>query len=174
MAWARAVYDLEQARRLRCVRLANYKDVVTLLPDHGTWSCLYITACQGLVYRHVGWEIKCYLGSGIAAAAAAAARGGGGGGTITCQITRSNRHADASYGTVWRYDWYKQLRNCALLVITLPLLMCAGCCHEDFLRYHSCKEYMERLWVNAEYLQSKQLNDLYDEADRHAALRQLE
>jgi hypothetical protein len=43
MAFRQAVQDLEG--RLRCLRIANHKDLVALLPDRHSWSGAYMLFC---------------------------------------------------------------------------------------------------------------------------------
>ena len=141
MAFRRAAQSLEKDGRLRCLRVANHKDLVTLLPDRGSFSCAYILCCQGNVYRHVGVELKLYNGSS--------------GFHVSC-----SESAEDSYCKVLARDWWRQVRNAVKLVITLPFC----CCRDDFLKYHGCREYMERLLRNEKELKTKQLNDLYQQS----------
>jgi hypothetical protein len=136
MAFRRAVQDLEG--RLRCLRIANHKDLVTLLPDRGSWSCAYILCCQSNVYRHAGLEVKLY--------------------DSTRFVISQAGDANESYLTVLIRDGWKQICNAASVVLSLP---CVCCCRIDFLKYHGCKEYMERLLGNEKGLHAQQLNDLY-------------
>jgi hypothetical protein len=136
MTFRRAVQDLEG--RLRCLRIANHKDLVTLLPDRGSWSCAYIMCCQSNVYRHAGLEVKLYSSSQF--------------------VISKAGDADKSYMVVLIQDGWKQFKHAVSVVLSLP---CVCCCREDFLKYHGCKEYMERLLGNERGLHAQQLNDLH-------------
>jgi hypothetical protein len=113
--------NLECKKRIRCLRIANHKDLVTLLPDRGSFSLVYIACCQQSVYRHVGTELKLYVNG-------------------TCE-TACPSEGDGGCGIFLR-DLKKQVGHSFAIVGTLVL-----CCYyrDDFLKYHSCKEYMSRL-----------------------------
>lgn len=141
LSFRQTFQSLEQSRQLRCLRIANFKDLVTLLPDRGSLSCLYIVCCQANIYRHVGMELKLYSSSkyGI------------------CRSAESK-----SYMGVFLHDWGRQIKNAVHMIVTLPFVCC---CREDFLKYHGCSEYMERIAGNGRHLQHQYLNDLYDKSD---------
>jgi hypothetical protein len=135
MSFRRAFQALEKSRQIRCLRVSNHKDLVTLLPDRGSLSCAYILCCQSNVFRHVGMELKLH-GHGY-------------------QFLRPSDNS--TYVHMFLKDWATQVKNTFYIILTLPLI----CCKEDFLRYHGCKEYMERLTKHASGLQSLYLNNLY-------------
>jgi hypothetical protein len=120
LAFRRAFHFLESKKRIRCLRIANHKDLVTLLPDRGSFSLAYIVCCQQSVYRHVGAELKLYAN-----------------GTYE---TTSPPEGDGYCGILLR-DWKKQVGHGFAIVGTL--LLC--CYRDDFMKYHGCKEYMSRL-----------------------------
>lgn len=136
-SFRRAFQSLEKARQLRCLRIANYKDLVTLLPDRGSLSCLYIVCCQSNVYRHVGMELKLYSAS---------------------KFTISKSCESNSYFKMFLRDWRRQVKNSFFMVLSLPFLCC---CREDFLKNHGCGEYMERILGNWNALECRNLNELY-------------
>lgn len=137
LSFRRAFQALERQGVMRCLRVANYKDVVTLAPDRGSVSCLYITCCQSSVFRHVGVELKLYSSG-------------------TYRVSRPSD--SASYFGLLCQDLTKQVKNGFVMVLTLPFVLC---CREDFLKNHSCKEYMERLQKSSGKLQQLHLNNLY-------------
>lgn len=141
LSFRRAFQSLEQSHQLRCLRIANFKDLVTLLPDRGSLSCLYIICCQSHVYRHVGMEMKLYGPSKY----------------VLARSAHSN-----SYLGIFVRDWARQVKNAAHMIITLPFVCF---CREDFLKYHGCSEYMERIAGNGRNLQYQYLNELYEKGD---------
>lgn len=136
MSFRRAFQALEKQEQIRCLRVANYKDLVTLLPDRGSLSCLYIVCCQANVFRHVGVELKLYANGRY-------------------QLSRPSDNS--SYFNMFLKDWTNQVKNSLYIIVTLPMI----CCKEDFLRYHGCKEYTERLFKCSSALQNVYLNTLY-------------
>lgn len=138
LAFRRAFQSLEQSGQLRCLRISNYKDLVTVLPDRGTFSLLYILCCQSRIYRHVGVGLKLYPGG-------------------RHEIERAS-DSDGCLG-VFCQDLGRQIKSSLSLVATLPFVLC---CREDFLKYHGCREYMERLLANERSLTNKDLNQFYN------------
>lgn len=141
LSFRRTFQSLERSHQLRCLRISNYKDLVTLLPDRGSLSCLYIICCQSHVYRHVGMELKLYGPSKY----------------VLARSAHSN-----SYIGIFMRDWVRQVKNAAHMIITLPIVCC---CREDFLKYHGCSEYMERIAGNGRKLHHQYLNELYEKGD---------
>jgi hypothetical protein len=119
--YSHRLQNLESKRHIRCLRIANHKDLVTLLPDRGSFSLAYIACCQSSVYRHVGTELKLY-------------------GNGTCEISCPSE--GDGYCGIFLRDWKKQVGHGIAVVGTL-LLCC--CFRDDFLKNHGCKEYMDRL-----------------------------
>lgn len=139
LAWARAVQDVQDAGRLRCLRISNHKDLVTLLPDRGTTlGFAQVVCCQSRLYRHVGWQLELYS-------------------ALQCKLRAPENAKSGFFVTLW-HDWVFQVKAAIKTVLHLP---CVICCREDFLRYHGCQEYMERLLGNEESLKGKALNELY-------------
>ena len=130
--------ELENKGHIRCLRIANYKDLVTLLPDRGSFSCLYILCCQQNVYRHVGMEITLYSDNN--------------------RFEFSHSPESRSFLGVFFRDWKKQIKHSLYLLLTLPFVCC---CRENFLANHSCREYLQRLQGASAHLQVEYLNDLY-------------
>lgn len=121
LAFRRAFTCYESEKRIRCLRIANHKDLVTLLPDRGSFSLLYIACCQQNVYRHVGAQLKLYANG-------------------TYETT--NPYEGDGCGGIFLRDLKKLVGHSFAMVGTLVLC----CCYRhDFLKYHSCKEYMSRL-----------------------------
>jgi len=137
LSFRRAFQALERQGNMRCLRIANYKDLVTLLPDRGSVSCLYILCCQSSVFRHVGIELKLF-------------RNG------TYRLSRPAE--DTGYLSLFCKDWTKQVKNAFVMILTLPLVCL---CKEDFLKYHGCREYMERLMKSARKTRDLHLNTIY-------------
>jgi hypothetical protein len=112
--------NLERKKHIRCLRIANHKDLVTLMPDRGSFSLAYIACCQQGVYRHVGAQLKLYAN---------------GTSETTCP------HDGDGYCGIFLRDCKKLVGHSFAVVGSLALC----CCYQDFLKCHSCKEYMSRL-----------------------------
>uniref|UniRef100_A0A7S1D2T9 Fungal lipase-type domain-containing protein n=2 Tax=Cyclophora tenuis TaxID=216820 RepID=A0A7S1D2T9_CYCTE len=138
LTFRRAFQALERQGVMRCLRIANNKDLVTLLPDRGSLSCLYIMCCQSHVFRHVGIELKLYKNG-------------------TYSLSRPTE--TTSYVGLFCKDWSKQAMNGVGMVLTLPMMV-AG--QEDFLNYHSCMEYLARLQKCSDKTRGLYLNKLYE------------
>jgi pimeloyl-ACP methyl ester carboxylesterase len=138
MSFRAAVQALERRGRLRCLRVANYQDLVTLLPDRGQWSCLYILFWQASVYRHVGMEIKLYNANKF-------------------EVTRAD-DAELGYVSTFLEDWSRQVKHAISFILSLPFLVCCG---TNFGKHHGCKEYMERLLGNERGLMSLHMDTMY-------------
>jgi Lipase (class 3) len=137
ISFRKAFQRMEALHQLRCLRVANNKDIITLFPDRGSLSCLYIICCQSNVYRHVGMEMTLYSSSSYS-------------------FSRSS--ACTSYTALFLRDWRRQFKNAAHVFLTLPFILF---CREDFLKYHGCSEYVERIAGNGRQLQYQYLNELY-------------
>jgi hypothetical protein len=111
--------NLERKKYIRCLRIANHKDLVTLMPDRGSCSLIYVACCQQGVYRHVGAQLKLYANG-------------------TCKTTCP--HEGGGYCVMLRRDWRKLVGHSFAMVGSLVLCCCYS---EDFAKYHSCKEYIE-------------------------------
>jgi hypothetical protein len=98
--------------------------------------------CQSHVYRHVGLELKMYRKGAY-------------------QFYKTPEHT--GYCGLLRKDWYRQIVNSWSLLLNLPFLFCCCCgsCQDNYVAWHSCTEYHERLVGLAPDLQTKHLNDLY-------------
>lgn len=129
MSFRRAFQALEKQHQIRSLRIANDKDIVTLLPDRGSLSCVYIMCCQANLFRHVGVELKLYANGRY-------------------KLTRPSDNSN--YVNMFLKDWVIQVKNTAYIILTFPFV----CCKEDFLRYHGCIEYLERLKKNSSALQN--------------------
>lgn len=145
LAFRRIVQGLEQQGALRCLRIANYKDLVTLLPDRGTWSCFVIMCCQSIVYRHVGIELKLYHGNKAYA------------------LTKADD--SRSYLGIFLRDWKKQVKHAFAVILTLPMILFCCCRRNQFLKFHACQEYMQRLLAHEKPLSETYLNRVYQQAD---------
>lgn len=56
-----ALYQkLEAEKKLRCLRISNYRDVVTLSPPNGAFIPCFACFCQSKRFRHVGIRMKLF------------------------------------------------------------------------------------------------------------------
>ena len=107
--------------------------------------------CQSSIYRHVGIELKLYSFK---------------------KYALSRVDDSGAYLRTFLRDWKNQVRNAFSVVLTVPLLLCCCCCgrHNEFLRYHGCREYMERLLAHETNLVGKKLDHVYTTAKLGASM----
>ena len=135
---------LEKMKLLRYLRVANFGDSVTVMPDPGYFNAFFR---PGKVYRHVGIALKMYPDRY----------------SWMCGrlvLGRPKRYTGlvGYLNQVWRS--IKHLFACLLMFpIICALPLCAG---QIFYTNHSCKEYVRRVKMNEETLRSMSLDDLYE------------
>jgi hypothetical protein len=164
-----AFRELEDRGLIRCLRVTNYYDLFTQLPDRGNW--LYVIPCvpwlgfhllayfgfslifflcfQTAVYRHVGMDLHMYRGRKA---------------WIWC-----GEHSDKFWykikhgkGTsdfyVWRVvqDFKKHMKQLVQRLLSLPFVL-------DFDRNHRAVEHLQRLTGLEDELKKMTLKDLYNE-----------
>ena len=49
---------LEETRKIRCLHIANFRDIVPLSPPIGALACGHAICCQRRRFRHVGFRLK--------------------------------------------------------------------------------------------------------------------
>ena len=135
---------LEKKKRLRFLRVANFGDSVTILPDPGYLNSIFR---PHRVYRHVGIMLKLYPARYH----------------FICGrlVLRRPRHYHGIVGyldQVWRSA--KHLFVCLFLCPLMCLLPC--CTAQLLLVNHGCQEYMKRVKMNKETLSTINLDDLYE------------
>lgn len=116
----RAYQELELQKRLYHIRVANHRDIVTLHPDRLT-LCTF--PCQDSIFRHVGLELKLFPLKG----------------QETHQISYIFVHR--SHVRQLSDDFMASFWN----TVTQIAGITCGCCHENYLQWHSCEEYIARL-----------------------------
>ena len=118
--FGRAFQELEHRGRLRNIRVANEEDVVTAIPDT-TFSVSFLThAMRSNFFLHTG---ACFqLGAA----------------TATWVYPRVSRTKDGHF----KDDWAHRTQNLAKKAVTLGRAVQG---QTDFLKWHSCDEYLARL-----------------------------
>lgn len=121
--FVRAFQELELQQKIHCLRVANHGDVITQLPDRLT--CLTFW-CQGAIFRHVGVEMRLYRTDP----------------SNSSQRSYLIRHQriQRSWTRQMLYDWRRSLVHSSLHLCTMP---CGNC--REFVLFHGCLEYLERL-----------------------------
>lgn len=126
---------LERYGKLRCLRVVNYEDLVTQMPDRSSLSCLYLFIGQRFIFRHVGMELKLF----------------------------KNREFEVSYPKrngfglrLFLTDWKTHISN-------LMTRLAYVCCMENDLKYHWCSEYLKRIENSKQDLLNVRCKDLYDD-----------
>ena len=143
---------MERRDQLQCLRVSNNHDVITLLPDRGTFSCAYLMCCQTNIYRHVGIQLRLYP-----------------------QGKLKIKHPTPYHGywSQFRHDFIKKIRYKMKWAVCLPCNLVSSCFghhrHNPLIN-HSCKEYMERLNSVSTELSRLTLEDLYTQLDQQHAL----
>lgn len=137
--FVRAFQELEVQQRIICLRVANQRDVVTWHPDRLTCFTFF---CQDAIFRHVGLELLLYPESRRCPDRTHRLR---------YRRTRRSRLHQLSD------DFFQSLFNTTRCVIDLT----CGCCVEDYLKWHSCEEYMTRLQRASSNLQDMSIGDVF-------------
>jgi hypothetical protein len=144
LEFARAHQECEVSGRLRSIRVANEKDVVTMVPDR----LAYAVALTNSIYRHVGIEVRLFSSS---------KKGGAQHPPKihfpTCHSQLSRHLADDMNSAVW--NWF-----------TRPVNLMNSWRH-DYALFHSCKEYSDRLARTGDHLSSITIDKLVSDYMRH-------
>jgi hypothetical protein len=165
-----AFRELEDRGQIRCLRVTNYYDLFTQLPDRGNW--LYVIPCvpwiglhllvyfgfsivfflcfQTAVYRHVGMDLHMYRGR------KAWIWCGENSDKFWYKIKNGN---GTSEFYAWRVaqDFKKHMKQLAQRILSLPFVL-------DFDRNHRAVEHLERLTGLEHELKSITLKELYTES----------
>jgi hypothetical protein len=146
---ARAHQECEVLGRLRSIRVANDRDIVTMVPDR----LAYAVAMTNSIYRHVGIEVRLFQ-------AASTKRGDGAHLAPiihfpTCHPQVMKHLVDDVNAAVW--NWF-----------TRPVNL-INAWRQDYARFHSCKEYSDRLARAREHLSSMTLDELVNDYLRHCS-----
>jgi hypothetical protein len=144
---ARAFQELELQKQILCLRVANYRDLITERPDRLTcWTfCL-----QDAIFRHVGIELLLYADRNEAGS----------------RHNNENKRYRIRYNRVRRSrlsqfsdDFFLSLMN----TIHCTASVTCGCCIHDYLKWHSCDEYLSRVEQMENALESLPMRELYNQ-----------
>lgn len=137
--FGRAFHELERRGRLRNLRVANAEDAVTLMPDT-TFSVSFLThALRSNFFLHTG----------------------------ACLQLRNKEDAQMIYPQVsltkdghFKDDWKHRTEN---MVTRAKTIGSAVIGQSDFLKWHSCEEYLDRLQQTKSILSEMTFDTLYDQ-----------
>jgi hypothetical protein len=140
--FARAFQECEVSGRLRHLRIVNDRDLVTVVPDR----LAYALCCTNSIYRHVGIELRLYRHD-------------------TLLHPKPRIHFPKCHHSAWRHffddcgaaawNWFSRPMNC----------LCSY--RQDYARWHSCKEYSDRLAKTGDHLRQLTLDGLVDDYKKH-------
>lgn len=160
LSFRHAFQELERQGRIRCLRVANTGDSVTMLPDFVSCLChfpditglscaaagIYVILCPRRLYRHVGTHLKLLPNSRI----------------------RVSRPPETWCSTcclsIMCRDLLRKTGRGLCTVGRIPyILLCCWCCKPctELLVHHSPKEYLERLDSARKELESMSLDEVF-------------
>ena len=135
-----AFESLEEQGKLRCLRVANYRDVVTLSPPIGALGLGHAICCQERRFRHVGFRLKLTPWSYVI----------------------SYPPKVHSYCGVLLFDLMKMVKAFVFMMIFIPLCAIFTCGVKKFLRgEHTQLVYLERFNRQKASLETISLDQLY-------------
>lgn len=125
---------------IRCLRIQNYKDAVTFLPDRGR-DVMACSLCERYTYKHVGLQLV---------------------------LDKNGAHEfsyprdDGGFGSRMLKSWSWYFGHDLGAMMLIPLLVWYN---KEFYQYHSCAEYMSRFEKFSEGNGNGEiyLNDVYRE-----------
>ena len=141
--FARAFQELELQKQIICLRVANYRDLITERPDRLTcWTfCL-----QDAIFRHVGIELLLYPER-----------------TDARRKNNDDKRYRIRYNRVRRSrlsqfsdDFFLSLVN----TIHCTASVTCGCCIHNYMKWHSCDEYLNRVEQIENALESVPMQEL--------------
>jgi Lipase (class 3) len=148
--FARAFQELELQKSIVCLRVANYRDIITERPDRLTcWTFCF----QNAIFRHVGMELLLY--------------------PVWDNSHDSEEQRSTKNEKMYRIR-YPRIRRSRLsqlsddfLVSAFHTISCTisvtcGCCINDYMKWHSCDEYLNRIENSGSALQNLPMQDLHD------------
>jgi hypothetical protein len=130
------VQKLEQEGLVRCLRIQNYNDAVTVLPDQSTdFRCF--SCSDRRHYQHAGLQLTIDENGGHKFAYARDK-----GGDLSRLMQKGTRFFGHDLGV-------------------LMMLPAMACYTRDFLKYHNCGEYRDRFTKFGQLNKDLYLNDIY-------------
>jgi hypothetical protein len=142
---------LEEERKIRCLRVANFRDLVPLSPPRHAYNCLAPICCQSRRFRHVGMRLKLFPYGYIISYPPK---------MRTCP-------------GIFCCDFIKLVRHFLYLVVVCPIVtFCKNrYIYKVFRSEHTVLVYMDRLNACEDILSGMQLDDLYEESSQRSRLR---
>lgn len=139
IAFVRAFQELELQQKIVCLRVANRTDLITRHPDRLN---VLTFAFQNEIYRHVGIDLLLYPESKKNPEK-----------THKLKRVRVHRSRLGQLSDDFAHSFRHSFRN----VVGLT----CGCCIDDYMKLHSCEEYMIRLQRAASNLQEMSMIEIY-------------
>lgn len=142
---------LEEQKKIRYMRVTNYRDIVTLIPPGHAYNCIAAAFCQQRRFRHVGLRLKLFP-TGYAISYAPKMR--------TCP-------------GILCCDLIKILHHYLFLAIICPITcFCKNLyIYRAFRSEHTELVYMNRFDACQGVLEELQLDDLYEERSARSRFR---
>lgn len=133
LAFAIAFQSLERTRKIRCLRVANEKDIFPEIPRTGTKNPCGIVCVGDLTYRHVGVSLTLLRG-----------------GDYDISFPEHYQHPVQLFFR----DWFNKAQTGGQSLLRLL-------CGENLAVNHSCMEYCARLHLNESALRKIRLDEVY-------------
>lgn len=142
---------LEEQKKVRYIRVCNFRDIVPLSPPGATYNCCFAAFCQPTRFRHVGLRLKLYPKG------------------YTISYVPKMRTCPG----IACCDLIKILRHWLYLVIVCPIVcFCKNrYTYKVFRSEHTQLVYMDRFDACREDLEDMTLDDLYQERINRARWR---
>jgi hypothetical protein len=136
--FARAFQELELQRKIICLRVANYRDLITERPDRLTcWTFCF----QDAIFRHVGIELQLYPQSSERPNQKQQRQQHNGSNNNDKRYRIRYPRVRRSRLSQFSDDFMLSLFN----TIHCTASVTCGCCINDYMKWHSCDEYLSRI-----------------------------
>jgi Lipase (class 3) len=165
--FARAFQELELRKKIICLRVANYRDLITERPDRLTcWTF----CCQNAIFRHVGIELQLYPEPSER--------------KKQQQLKEQHKQQQHKQQHKQHHNMtnidkryrirYPRVRRSRLSQFSDDFMMSlfntihctasvtCGCCINDYMKWHSCDEYLSRIENVEQALQSLPMQSIHD------------
>jgi Lipase (class 3) len=149
--FARAFQEMELEKRLFCLRVANDRDLITERPDRLTcWTfCL-----QNAIFRHVGIELLLYPHTSKDSEETTDAAVSNHKALYRIRYPRIRRSPFSQFSDDFLHSVFHTIRCTASVT--------CGCCIHDYMQWHSCDEYLNRVERAGSALQALPLQEIHE------------
>ena len=146
--FARAFQELELQKHIICLRVANHRDLITERPDRLTCLTFWL---QNAIFRHVGIELLLYPERA-------------GANNSAKQKSNEDKRYRIRYPRVRRSRLSQFSDDLCMSVVNTfhcTASVTCGCCIHDYMKWHSCDEYLSRVEQIENALESVPMQELY-------------